>query len=47
LKNNHYKKWPVAGDAFENPPFNTIKKIDKRTILRKGSLETYLLNRYE
>lgn len=47
MKENHYKKWPIVSDFYENPPFNTIKKIDKRTILRKGSLETYLINRYE
>jgi len=41
---NKYKlqNWPLQNDYFENPPFNTIPKLDNRIKLRKGSLGTYL-----
>ena len=45
MKKYNYDNWPLMGDGFENPPFNTIKKIDSRTILRKGSLATYFIKR--
>ncbi len=44
LQKHHLNHWPLAGDHFENPPFNTIPHLDKRTILRKGSFTLYLKN---
>lgn len=42
LKALNLLKWPLKGDGYINPPFNTIEKIDSRTILRKGSLVSFL-----
>jgi hypothetical protein len=44
LQKHFLNHWPLAGDHFENPPFNTIPHLDKRTILRKGSFTLYLKN---
>lgn len=44
LQKHFLNQWPLAGDHFENPPFNTIAHLDKRTILRKGSFTLYLKN---
>ena len=44
LSKHDLTAWPLVGEHFENPPFNTIPKLDKKTIIRKGSLGNYLLN---
>jgi hypothetical protein len=42
LSKYHLSSWPLHNEHFEDPPFNTLPKLDGRIKYRKGSLSTYL-----